>query len=743
MRFRMKGGNALRDMSIRAFMTYIRTAVASLFRAEGRTAGEVAAREVPVIAGQVAREGAVLAGQAARQVPVAAGHVGRVVEQVVLPLATRYGQMAIGTLTGFATFAGPAVLSAVGAVGATVFGTLGRALGRSVMTNPEGVRSVLYLLYHGTGLLLRRITTRAAVNAAAAGARPAAQAIGRLVPVGERAVGNAVATAVAEAAAAVRPPIPTTGPITRAFLEDLFAPEHVAVAPKRIAEFFKANPNMKVPSDFLKAVKLPEKVLAQKEGFIRQLISNGRLEGSPADILEVASKYIGQPEAERILAGIANPAIPARAAAEAAIKTIPEGSTRAQEIAKYMMNSLERTVTAEAKLLAEAAADVTPAVTRDGQILRNIMNVFMENYNSLFGPITDKAVLDKFVPSGQNISRVLGTGVTNAGIAAYSTWLNGARESLIRQMPEASRKNFMEVMTPEVMGQFRQGMLRVFAHDAPLAEEVIENFAIHVIPHIERNGGVRIAAGATQPARAAIDIFLAGIRSAPGNASSLLTDLLTSIAGRAARDAASLALSQARYAANLPARILTRVIGGTLTAGVGLFAVMLQGTPNGGGLGQAGRFAGAADGIRDRVYQWFGIQLWENPPHDNTWGQQLAAAGGFENVAAMTAWLATQGRQWLWSNMGYILGSFSAGTAAAFAYFRGPLPAKIRLEPTEEAELAVLVEAGAREIASPSSSLSSSSSSSVSSSSSSSASESVNNGHGGGRKKRRTVRKYR
>ena len=397
MRFRMKGGNALRDMSIRAFMTYIRTAVASLFRAEGRAAGEVAAREVPVIAGQVAREGAVLAGQAARQVPEIAGQAGRVVEQVVLPLATRYGQMAIGTLTGFATFAGPAVLSAVGAVGATVFGTLGRALGRSVMTNPEGVRSVLYLLYHGTGLLLRRITTRAAVNAAAAGARPAAQAIGRLVPVGERAVGNAVATAVAEAAAAVRPPIPTTGPITRAFLEELFAPEHVAVAPKRIAEFFKANPNMKVPSDFLKAVKLPEKVLAQKEGFIRQLISNGRLEGSPADILEVASKFIGETAAKDMLVDIANPV---RAAAEKAIKDIPVGgANRPQQILQYMLNGLAKTAEEEANLIAKAAAEAQPSARG----LNGIMNTFMNDFNRVFGkPPSDMDILQRFVPSASN-----------------------------------------------------------------------------------------------------------------------------------------------------------------------------------------------------------------------------------------------------------------------------------------------------------------------------------------------------
>jgi hypothetical protein len=176
---------------------------------------------------------------------------------------------------------------------------------------------------------------------------------------------------------------------------------------------------------------------------------------------------------------------------------------------------------------------------------------------------------------------------------------------------------------------------------------------------------------------------------------------------------------------------------GGLTGSVGLFAIMLQGTPNGGGLGQTGgRFTGVADAIRDRVYQWFGIQLWENPPADNSWGQQLAAAGGFESVAAMTAWLATQGRQWLWNNMRSILSTIGGVTAAALAYFNTPTPpTEPPLTPEQEGELAGLVESGAREVAREVVS-------SSSSSSSSSAAATTGNS-GGGRKKRRTVRKYR
>ena len=760
LRFRMRGGLG-ENVALRVFWTGMRDIVVEAGPWLFRTAGRIFQRG----ATGAAREAAPAAGRAAAEAaPAASRAVAEVAAEVAAPLATRASQWLAATASAAVARAMPAVLSA-GPTAMAVLSAMRPSIGRAIAADPARARNVIYHLFEGVRVGFNWLTMRgataaatvaeevgnpaatalgnaaatalrnAAARAATRGANPAAQAIGRLVPVVERAAVNA-ATVAAEAAAAVRPPIPTTGPITRAILEDLFAPEHAAGAPKRIAEFFKANPEIKVPSDFLKAVKLPAKVDGQRAEFIKQLISSGRLEGSPAELLEVASKYIGQPEAERILAGIANPAIPVRAAAEAAIKAIPEGSTRAQEIAKYMMNSLEETVTAEAKLIGEAASNAAtaPKILRgttptDPQRLQGIMNKFLERFNNVFGSPKDIDILKTFVPTPANLAHVMGTGVPNAGIAAYNTWLRGAREHFMGQMSQEARNNFMRQMTPEVMGQFRQGMMRVFAHDAALAEEVIENFAFRVVPQLQ---------GRTLQ----LNPFLQVLRSTPGDAVAVRR-ILADLIGTFVNEAAALALSRARAVGNLPARLLGRLAVGGLTGGVGLFAIMLQGTPNGGGLsqgglGQTGRFAGVADAIRDRVYQWFGVLLWENPPADNSWGGQLATAAGFNgDVAAMTVWLATQGRQWLWNNMRSILSTIGVLTTAAFAYFNPPMPPTEEppLTPEQEGELAGLVESGAREVAREVVS-------SSSSSSSSSAAATTGNS-GGGRKKRRTVRKYR
>jgi hypothetical protein len=268
-------------------------------------------------------------------------------------------------------------------------------------------------------------------------------------------------------------------------------------------------------------------------------------------------------------------------------------------------------------------------------------------------------ILRTLIPDAANI---VVTGVGNAGIAGYSVWLRTARERLIGQMSQEARNNFMRQMTPEVMGQFRQGMMRVFAHDAALAEEVIENFALRVVPQLQ---------GRTLQ----LNPFLQVLRSTPGDAVAVRR-VLADLIGTFVNEAAALALSRARAVGNLPARLLGRLAVGGLTGGVGLFAIMLQGTPNGGGLAQAG--VGAAGAVRDRVYEWFGVQLWENPPPDNTWAGQLATAGGFANVAAMREWLAGEGRRWLWSNMRSILTYLATAIGgvgmAALAYFGTPEP---------------------------------------------------------------------
>ena len=652
MRIRMRGGNPFEGPLLRAFFAGAREAAAlvaeragtvarALAEGAARLAGRVAGRIPPRVAGQIAREAAPAAANAAA------------------PLVSRLGQNALAYFLA----AGPAITSAAGAVASAIGSALiavRPGLGRAVAADPARARRVLDTISYYVRRLFQRppAVVENAAAAAARVARPLPVPIGPLTPV----VRGAEAVArVAGEAAVIRPPIPPTGRLTIDYLRNLLAEGHLDT-PKLIGEFFRANPEFKVPSDFLKAVRLPEKQLAQKQGFVRALVNNNRIEGTPAQILEAVSEFIGEDAAARVLEPLANPIVAARAAERAAIEAIPAGAAdRAQQIANLIRQGLEKAVGEEAKLIEKATGGESK--------MQRVMSYFMERFNGVFGSARDMDILRTLIPEAAN---VVATGVGNAGIAAYSVWLRNARARLVGQMSQDAQRNFMEVMRPEVMGQFRQAMMRVFTHDAALAEEVIENFALRAIPHIERNG----AAGP------AVDIFLAAVRNAPGNAGRAVIDLIESIAGRVARDAASLALSRARTVGSLPIRLLGRVIAGTATAGVGVFAIMLQGTPNGGGLAQAGvGAAGAAGAIRDRVYEWFGVQLWENPPADNSWGQQLAAAGGFENVAAMREWLAGEGRRWLWSNMSsiltYLATAIGGAGMAALAYFGTSAPPSV------------------------------------------------------------------
>ena len=145
--------------------------------------------------------------------------------------------------------------------------------------------------------------------------------------------------------------------------------------------------------------------------------------------------------------------------------------------------------------------------------------------------------------------------------------------------------------------------------------------------------------------------------------------------------------------ATLPIRLMTRLAGGLLTGGVGLFAVMLQGTPNGGGLAQAG---GLRDGLgqiansaRDRIYEWFGIQLWQTPPSDNTWAEQLATAAGFANTTEWRDWMASQARRWIWNNLYAIITTIGGAVATALAFLRTLTPPEegTPLTPEERSEL--------------------------------------------------------
>jgi len=669
----MRGGNPFEGPLLRAFFTAAREAavlVAERSAVAARALAEGAARLVGRLAGRIPPR---VAGQIAREAAPAAERAGLAAANAAAPLLSRLGQQAIRYMNA----AGPAIISAAGsvagAVGSALVAIAGAArpgLGRAVAGNPGRARRVLETIFYYVRRLFQR--SPAVVENAAAAAAAAARAanrvpvpIGQLVEAGERVIGEAARGFAGEAAAVIRPPIPPTGRLTIPYLRDLLREGHLDT-PKLIGDFFRANPEFKVPSDFLKAVRLPEKQLAQRQGFVRALVNNNRIEGTPAQILEAVSEFIGQDAAAAVLEPLANPVVAARAAERAAIEAIPAGPNRAEQVANLIRQGLEKAVGEEAKLIEKA--------TGGESRMQRVMGYFMERFNGVFGSARDMDILRTLIPDAAN---VVATGVGNAGIAGYSVWLRTAREKLIRDMSPVAQRNFMEVMTPDVMRQFRQAMMRVFTHDAALAEEVIENFALRAIPHIERNG----AAGP------AVDIFLAAVRNAPGNAGRAVIDLIESIAGRVARDAAALALSRARTVGSLPIRLLGRVIAGTATAGVGVFAIMLQGTPNGGGLVQGGgAAAGAAGVIRDRVYEWFGVQLWENPPPDNTWARQLAAAGGFPTVAAMREWLAGEGRRWLWSNMRSILaylGTAIGGAGmAALAYFRTTDPPPVEASTT-------------------------------------------------------------
>jgi hypothetical protein len=211
------------------------------------------------------------------------------------------------------------------------------------------------------------------------------------------------------------------------------------------------------------------------------------------------------------------------------------------------------------------------------------------------------------------------------------------------------------------MSQFRSGLLRVFNHNPEVARTVFYDFAYHIVPYLATlpNDRERILTN-----------LLSTMNNDPGNVRTVMIDLLAGIS----RQAMALASSAVRTMNNIPARLLFYAIRGTAAA-TGLFVVTFVGTPNGGGFPTGGGTAGV---IRDRVNEWFGIQLWQTPAPDNTWAGQLAAAAGFQGPVAVQQWgtvIAGQARGWLWNFMGAILAGIglTAGAAATrlVTYFRG------------------------------------------------------------------------
>jgi hypothetical protein len=479
--------------------------------------------------------------------------------------------------------------------------------------------------------------------------------------------------------ALIREPIPTGGKLSLDYLNDLLQ-EGATDTPTLISGFFKAPENglkinvpEKVKSDLLmKAVRSPDKIIAQRKAFIETLIYNNRIEGSPAEILEFAGKFIGNEAAVKALEPITNPTAALRAKAEANVGANIagiRGPNREQQISDYIRKGLEKSYMDEAKLLvdAERRADKTLQIIPSNQNrLEVVFSTFMKSYRSVFGgPPTELDVLQRFVPNASNIRHVLATGVTNVGVAKYSLWLSNARQHFIGQMSEQGRINFTRNINENTLPLIRQGMLRVFYHDEALAAEVLDNFASIIVPRMEAGDIVQL------------EPFLASLRSNPAGAREAMDTLINSITNQAAREAAAIALSRARSLATLPVRLMTRLAQGVLTGAVGLFAVMLQGTPNGGGLAEAG---GLKQGVielarnaQDRVYEWFGIQIQQNPP-TGTWAETLAGAGGFKTVEEWQNWMASQARGWLWRNLFAILTTIGGAIATAYAFLMKERP---------------------------------------------------------------------
>jgi hypothetical protein len=615
------------------FITALVVAAGNAIAAAGPRIAQIVAEQLPAIVGG-------LIG-ASRGVITQAPTTGREVVRTLRDLAGRNPQGGIAQ-GGIADVAVALSIAAVGTAGLAV-ATHGPRLidsmlrGFADMTNPNVRGPTPGGPTPGSGIS----------NAAANAAREAGDGLGEAV------------TKDMAAKAAERPPIPT-GPLTPSFIK--------LMKPGDINAYFKANPGLKIPDGVDRSlfgiVRNPERVRAQLPAFFRTLALNGRIEGTPAEILTQASELLGDAEALRLLAPIANPAIEAQRisieAERAHLNALPEGPDRFERIARRAAYILEEAAEREAEALTRAFE--APAESR----LENMVNGFRNAYSALFGGHPEQLVRDLGLTGPELRGIFIGRLGQEGEVVNYNHWLPRARNFFASRMTGPERANYRHVMTPQIMSLFRQGMLRVFMYNPGEAEAIFEGFATHVIPAIANNGRGLFAAGRDN--RQILATFLNTMRQNPAGARVALEELIQ----RLTNQAVQIQGAAGRTLGTLPIRLLQLAIRGLIGAAgtVGLFMVSFQGTPNGGGFPQ-----GRAEGFRDLIYQWFGIQLWQAPPPDNTWGRQLATAGGFENVEAMTAWLATEGRRWLWNFMGAILAGlgFTAMGAARpiIAYFRG------------------------------------------------------------------------
>jgi hypothetical protein len=589
------------------FITALATVGSRALRAAASNIAEAAARHVPAIIQGAARG----LGPGAGNATITAG----------TGLARGIAATAPRTLTGIA--AALAVSAAAAAMGAiAVYG-------------PSFISS---LFTSGSAPAARGGVAKVAVETA-------------------KAAGDELGAAVTDAVAAeaAKPPVVLTGPLSAAFIREMKSVD--------INAYFKANPELKIPQGIDRKlfgnVRSLDKVKAQGPAFFKTMIFNGLVQGTPAEILAEASEILGEAEATALLAPVVNPAIAAERAAIAeeiaAIEEIPEGPLRVERIAERA-----------SKILAEVAEEEAAALAESGESagesrLGTMMNYYRQIYQGLFG-FHPEQLVDELILTPQEITGLFGQGrITTAGLASYNLWLPAARNLFETRLGTEQLGAVRQVMTPQIMSQFRSGLLRVFNHNPEEARNIFTEYALHVVPYL-----------ATLPnnREQILTRLLSTMNNNPGNVRIVMDELLETIT----RQAIGLASSAARTINNIPARLLFYTIRGAAAA-TGLFVVTFLGTPNGGGFPTGG---GTAEVIRDRVNEWFGIQLWQTPAPDNTWAGQLAAAAGFQGPDAVQqwgTWIAGQARGWLWNFMGAILAGIglTAGAAATrlVTYFRG------------------------------------------------------------------------
>jgi len=590
--------------------------------------------------------GPVIGQIVAQQLPAIFGGIRGAARGVITEVPTA-GPVVVRTL---ANLAGTGARGLVAAAPRNL-ASIGVAFAVSAAAAAIGAASV-----YGPRLIDSLFTSGPAIS----GSAPAARGVAKISAETARAAGDELGAAVTEAvavAAAATPPV-LTGPLTPAFIKEM--------KPVDINAYFKANPELKIPEGIDRSlfgiVRNPERVKAQLPAFFKTMVFNGLVEGTPGEILAEAGVILGNTaEATALLAPVVNPAIEAQriaiAAERAAINAIPEGPAQFDRIAERAAIILRGVALEEAEVLRNMPLDGVPSTRGD---LRNMMNYYIRIYQGIFG-FHPEQLTGELELTPQEIGDLLGSGGTTQPIADYNVWLPAARTFFENQLRTTRQLAAVrQVMTPQLMSQFRPGLLRVFNHNPDMARTVFYDFAQYVIPYL-----VTLPDNVRGPI---LTQLLSNMNHNPGNVRIIMNELLETIS----RQGITIAASATRTMNNIPARLLFYAIRGAAAA-TGLFVVTFLGTPNGGGFPNGGGTAGA---IRDRVYQWFGMQLPHAP--DNTWAGQLAAAAGFQGPDAVQqwgTWIAGQARGWLWNFMGAILAGIglTAGAAATrlIAYFRG------------------------------------------------------------------------